>query len=361
MLVVATPCPLILATPIAFLSGISAASRRGVIVKNGGALEAMAKVDTFVFDKTGTITLGVPKVHSVKTYSVVRESSILEIAASLDQLSVHTFAHALASYAQSKPAMKLSYPESFRESFGDGVEGVLNNVKYIFGKFSFLQKKGVVISDEVQQTHLKNKAEGIIPVYLSDGVIVLGVVYFKDEVRADAGGLFAQLQAIKKTTMLLTGDKEAVAKQVVATLAINSYKAECTPEDKLNEIEILQKNMHVVAMIGDGVNDAPALAKANVGIALGSHGATAASDTADMVIISGAISRVYDAFIIARHSVSVARQGILIGIGLSSVCMIIASFGGLSPIKGALIQEGIDIAVILYALRASVVPGLTKI
>ncbi len=353
VLVVATPCPLILATPIAFMSGMSLASRRGIIVKNGGALEALDKVKTFVFDKTGTVTLGAPSIHKVHSYSSLTEDEILEISASLDQLSVHILAHSLVKHVNSK-ALEVTYPEKFKEVFGDGVSGEVKGVPYIFGKLSFLENLGVSIPREILKSHEEEREEGVIPVYLARHNELIGVVYFLDEVRADAKELFVNLKKSGAARMiLLSGDKDKVAKKVAESLNISEYKAEYLPDQKLSFIKSLQsEGKQSIAMVGDGVNDAPALSQADVGIALGTHGATAASDSADIVILSGGVGLVHDAYKIAKRSLSVAREGIFIGIGLSSIFMVVALFGYLAPFWGAIIQEGIDVAVILYALRA---------
>lgn len=356
VLVVATPCPLILATPIAFMSGMSSASRRGIIVKSGGALEALDRVKTFVFDKTGTVTLGTPNIYAIHTYSSLSETEVLKISASLDQLSVHILARSLVEHMEKNNIGNLSYPENFKESFGDGVSGEINGVEYVFGKLSFIKKLGVSISTEVTKLHEEEKMEGIIPVYLSRGKDLLGAVFFRDEIREDAKELFVNLKTSGASRIiLLSGDKELVAKPIATSLGISECKAECLPDQKLDFIKEIQiKDKEVVAMVGDGVNDAPALTQADVGIALGTHGATAASDSADIVIISGSVGLVHDAYLIAKRSLGVAREGIFIGIGLSSIFMIVALFGHLIPFWGAIIQEGIDVAVILYALRAGI-------
>ena len=161
--------------------------------------------------------------------------------------------------------------------------------------------------------------------------------------------------------ILLSGDKELVARPIAESLGISECKADCLPDQKLDFIKDLQnKDKDIVAMVGDGVNDAPALAQANVGIALGTHGSTAASDSADIVIISGSVGLVHDAYLIAKRSLGVAREGIFIGIGLSSIFMVVALLGKLPPFWGAMIQEGIDVAVILYALRAGIAVKTTK-
>ncbi|MCX6755738.1 MAG: heavy metal translocating P-type ATPase [Candidatus Nomurabacteria bacterium] len=352
VLVVATPCPLILATPIAFMSGMSRASRVGIIVKNGGALELLSKVDMCVFDKTGTITMGIPAIHEIKGFAGIAEDEVIKIAASLDQLSVHIFARSLVDHAHSK-SHKLIYPDDFKEVFGDGVNGIVNGEKYFFGKLAYLVKNGIVVSDELNKEYVKTRNEGVIPVYLGKGTNLIGMISFKDEIRPEARKVFSDLSTLGiKRFMLLSGDKESVAVSIASSMKINEYKAECLPDEKLTVVRDLQKSGLKVAMIGDGVNDAPALAQADVGIALGSHGATAASESADIVIVSGSIEKVPEAYKIAVRTVRVAREGIFIGIGLSAVCMFVSLSGKLLPLYGALIQEGIDIVVILYALRA---------
>lgn len=354
VLVVATPCPLILATPIAFMSGMSRASRAGIIVKNGGALELLSRIDMCVFDKTGTITMGVPAIHEVKSLSGISSDEIIKISASLDQLSVHIFARALVDHAHANiNTHKLIYPNDFKEVFGDGVEGLINGEKYYFGKLAYLVKNGIKVSDELNKEYIKIRNEGVIPVYLGKGGELLGVVAFRDEVRPEARKVFSDLSTLGvKRFMLLSGDKENVASAIASDMKINEYKAGCLPDEKLIVIRDLQKSGLKIAMIGDGVNDAPALAQSDAGIALGSHGATAASESADIVIVSGSIEKVPEAYKIASRTVRVAREGILIGIGMSVVCMFFSLAGYLEPLYGALIQEGIDIIVILYALRA---------
>jgi len=351
VLVVATPCPLILATPIAFMSGMSRASKKGIIVKNGGALEALASVDMGVFDKTGTITVGVPKIYKVKSFHGMKEGEVLSTAASLDQLSVHVFAKSLVSYAQENN-LKLRYPSDFKELFGDGVSGKVGDENFYFGKLKFLKSFGISTIGVSEEDGVSIES-GVVPVYLGNKDKVVGVIYFKDEIRPEAKKVFSDLSFLGiKRFMLLSGDKDGVARAVASSMKINEYKAECLPDEKLSVIKDLQKSGLKVAMIGDGVNDAPALTQSDVGIALGAHGGTTASDSADMVVVSGSIEKIPDAYKIAKRTVRVAREGIFIGIGLSVFFMFFALFGKLPPLYGALIQEGIDIIVILYALRA---------
>lgn len=353
ILVVATPCPLILATPIALISGISKAAKRGIIIKNGGALEGLAAAKSFVFDKTGTITLGVPNVlKMISLEKKFSEMEILRIASSLDQLSVHILARSLVDHAVKNEGLTLSYPLSFKEYFGDGVIGVVDGTEYMFGKLGFIEAQGIDIPHTVKDDHEKIRGAGNIGVYLATKEKIIGAIYFADMLRGDSVQVFEQLrkQNIEKI-MMLTGDHKDVAEKIAKMVGITEFRADCLPEDKLNVIKSLQENFRPLVMIGDGVNDAPALTQADVGIALGGTSETASSDTADIVIVSPDLSRVTEAFTIAKRSLSVATQGIWIGIGLSFACMVLSLFGYIEPLTGALIQEGIDVIVILNALR----------
>jgi heavy metal translocating P-type ATPase len=350
VLVVATPCPLILATPIAIISGMSKSAHRGVIIKNGGALEMLAKVRTFVFDKTGTVTLGTPTVERIEAFGIGAHA-MLSIAASLDQLSTHVLARALTAYAE-KNKTKLLYPKNFTEQFGDGVTGDVTGKKYAFGKLSYIRTIAKACPPEVLRFHDQVQAEGRIAVYLADQETVVGAIVFADAIRGEARQLFDTLkkEGIQRV-VLLTGDKESRAKNVAEELGIAEYRSDCLPEDKLAFIETIPLIGHPVAMIGDGVNDAPALAKADVGIALGAHGKTASSDVADIVILHNSIMRVSDVLSISRTTMKIAKQGIWFGMGASIVLMCLALAGLIPPLYGALLQEGIDVLVIVNALR----------
>lgn len=350
VLVVATPCPLILATPIAMLSGMSRSSERGIIIKDGGSLERLASIDTFVFDKTGTVTLGEPFVSEIIAFEKTEEE-ILLLSASLDQLSSHVLARALTRYAREKN-INLLYPKNFSEQFGDGVTGTINDVEYVFGKKSFIEKYTTTFTDEARTLYTHATQGGSMVVFLANKDTVLGALCFKDILREDSGSLFEKIttQGIQNI-ILLTGDQKERAEDIGKKLHVTEVVSECLPEDKVQKIIELKKNGSQVVMIGDGINDAPALAEAHVGIALGSHGKTAASDTADIVILSQSISKVYDVWHIAKKTVSLAKNGIFIGIGLSTLAMVLSVLGYIHPVGGALLQEGIDIIVIINALR----------
>ncbi|MCX6757697.1 MAG: heavy metal translocating P-type ATPase [Candidatus Nomurabacteria bacterium] len=352
VLVVATPCPLILATPIAMISGISRAAKRSIIVKNGGALEVLAETNAFIFDKTGTLTLGQPEIIEVISFGK-EKNEVLRISASLDQLSLHVLARSLQNYAL-KNNIALTIPTNFRENFGEGVSGDIEDQIYFFGKLKFLERNGINISKEVFERHLSFQEKGQIAVYAGNKDGVLGIVVFADIVRPETKSLFSDLKknGLEKIVML-TGDKKSVAEIISKQLEIDDIHAEALPENKVFEVQDHQRQFGKVAMIGDGVNDAPALATADVGISMGQHGSSASSDSSDIVIMVDNLDRVGEAYIIAKKTLKIAKQGIFFGIGVSIILMIFAAFGYISPIYGALIQEGLDVIVILNALRVS--------
>lgn len=351
VLVVATPCPLILATPIAIMSGMSNSSKRGVIVKDGGALETLARVNTFIFDKTGTVTVGLPKVVRIVSFEKITQDGILQIASSLDQPSTHILSKSLQTFSKEK-SLSLSYPKNFQETFGDGIEGIINDQTYFLGKKSFILKKLNSTSPEIENIYKEaSEAEQMI-IFLANSKGVVGAILFQDSPHPEAKAMFTQLTIDGvKNLLLLTGDKETAAKRIAGELGITSYISECLPDDKLKYIQRLQNKGGVVAMVGDGVNDAPALAGADVGIALGTHGKTAASDVADMVILSQSIEQISTAHSIAQKTIYLAKQSIFVGIGASCVAMLFSAGGFITPLYGAILQEGIDVLVILNALR----------
>lgn len=361
VLVVATPCPLLLATPIAIISGMGKASKRGIIVKDGVALEMLSRIHTFVFDKTGTITLGTPEVAHVITFGTTSEEKILRIAASLDQLSTHTFARALLLYAHNKKVL-LEYPKKCKEHFGDGIEGEVDGIVYIFGKKLFVEEFIHTQENRIEIVHQEAVRDGAIAVFLADIHSVLGAVVFQDTLREEAGDLFLKLhtEGVKKT-IILTGDKKERGDAVAKLLHVTEVIGECLPDEKLKHIITLQKQGALVAMVGDGVNDAPALAQADVGIALGIQGQTASSEVADIVILSPSITRIYDVLHIAKKTITLAQQGIFFGIGASIFAMVLSAQGYIPPLVGVILQEGIDVVVIINALRLGSILALDDV
>ncbi|MEI8175012.1 MAG: heavy metal translocating P-type ATPase [bacterium] len=351
ILVVASPCPLILATPIAMISGISKAASRGIIIKNGTALEKLGEVKGLVFDKTGTLTLGVPEVVELISVSDMSADEVLRIAVSVDQLSAHIFARSLIQYANRK-SLELDYPESFEEVFGQGVKAKIKDQIYFFGKLKYIIDQNIIVKKEVGKMHEVFQQQSKTVVYLSNDKNLLGYIIFADIIRPETKLMFKSIKEHDVSRLImLTGDKKAVAENIANAVGITEFQAELLPEQKVEWLKKIQKEYGPMAMVGDGVNDAPALAIASVGIAMASHGATVASEVGDVVIMVNNIERVHDALHIAQNVMKLAKQGIFFGMGVSIILMIFALFGYISPIFGALAQEVLDVIVIINALR----------
>lgn len=350
VLVVATPCPLILAAPIAFVAGMSRAAQRGIIVKHGGVFEGISRSRQFFFDKTGTLTFGIPQVARIHVAGTFSELDVLRYAASLEQLSTHIIARGVVQYARAQAAT-LSYPEHAKEQYGYGIEGVVSGRRVLLGKAAFLSDSKVSIATDVTERVAAIKKAGGIVVYVAIDGVLAGVIECEDTIRPDVAGVMQSIAAAGFHTTLVTGDSEERARSVQAAAGVESVVANCLPDDKVKLVQKMESEGQHVVMVGDGINDAPALAAATVGIALGAHGETASTESAHAVIMVDDISRVKDLLDISLRTMFIARQSILAGIILSVCAMIAALFGYLPPVMGAFIQEGIDVAVILNALR----------
>ena len=346
--VVATPCPLILAAPIALMSGLSRAARAGIVVKGGGAIERLGSVRTVLLDKTGTITLGQPVLGRVVSLDGIPGDEALRLAASLDRLSAHPLAAALVAGAQQR-GLELTVPEQVTESFGHGIDGVVDGHRVLVGSARWLAAHGLELPPDRELDGAAAKA------YVGVDGAAAGLFLLEDRLREDASLLVPRLRAAGvKHIAIVTGDKTAAAERIAAELRVDRIYAEQTPQQKLEVVRALKsrRELRDVLMVGDGVNDAPALAAADVGIAMGTIGATVSSETADAVILVERVDRVADAIEIGRRALFIARQSVLIGIGASLVAMAFAAAGYIPPVAGALLQEVIDVGVILNALRA---------
>lgn len=334
VLAIATPCPLIIATPIALLGGVNSAAKRRIIVKKLASLETLAKVDTVVFDKTGTITLGRPKLTQVNLLTdKFTQLKILSIAESLERNSLHPLAKALVVYARENHAPTY-HAQDVQEVIGKGISGVVEKQKFTLAK----------VKDEV----------GMAIELTSDGRR-LAIFKFDDEIKTDSIESFKKLQKLGLILKIFTGDKLKSAQEIVKQINLNiEVKAQMSPEDKQEGIKDLQESGKTVAMVGDGINDAPSLALADVGLVFSNEEQTAASEAADIVFLGGDFSQVYSSLQIAKRTIKIALQSILFGIGLSVTGMAFAGLGYIPPIYGAGLQEVIDVAVILNALRASI-------
>ncbi|GHO99939.1 hypothetical protein KSF_099870 [Reticulibacter mediterranei] len=373
VLVVATPCPLILATPIAIMSGIDLAARHGIIVKSGAAIEQLGEVDVAVFDKTGTLTLGIPQVTEMLLLEEQRlsteertlwEERLLRLAASVEQLSTHILANAIVDAAQERQ-LTLIPASDFQEVFGKGVQGtVIENVSGVeqasmggvtvvaVGNRSFMRQLLITLPPALLEERERRTEQGQIASFVALDGHCVGLIVLEDVPRPELAGLAPALKREGITeTVLLTGDSEIVAEQIGDLAHIDRVVARCLPEEKVHVIREYVKKKRKVLMVGDGVNDAPALASATVGMALGAQGLTAAASAADAVLLSTEILRVVSAVHIGRRALRIALQGIWLGMGLSVIAMCFAAYGAIEPAVGAILQEGIDVLVILNALR----------
>jgi heavy metal translocating P-type ATPase len=348
VLVVATPCPLILAAPIAFVCGVSRAARHGIVVKGTPALEALGRARTVLLDKTGTLTLGVPSVERVAPADGIAADELLRLAASVDELSAHVMAEALVHDAERR-GLRLSEARDVVERPGEGIEGGVDGRRVAVGSAAFMAARGV--GGKPGPPAGPGRAHVLVAV---DGSLA-GTIVMADRARPDAACAVADLrEAGAQRVAMVTGDDRATAHAVAAGVGLEEVYADCRPGDKLALLEAIRRDpgSRPVVMVGDGVNDAPALAAADVGVAIAGAGATVSTEAADVVITVDRIDRVAAALRIGRRSLAIARQSVLAGMGLSLAAMVVAALGHLPPVAGALLQEGIDVAVILNALRA---------
>jgi heavy metal translocating P-type ATPase len=351
VLVVATPCPLLLAVPIAMVSGISRAAHRGVIFRGGGALEALAQTKNVVIDKTGTVTVGRPVLRSIAVFDdSVSEREVLSMAASVDQVSSHILARSIVEAAHER-GLEFSMPNDASEQHGAGVSAKLGGREVSVGKLAWILDGS---PEPAAITAFRSRVSKVSPtvVYITIDGAITGALVFDDQVRADAAYTIRALRrtGVRKVVMA-TGDHPLVARSVGMAIGVDDILAEATPEEKVFMLEDLQRT-GTTAMVGDGINDAPALAAADVGVAMGARGATASSEAADVVLVVDRLQRLVDAIEIAQRTRRIATESVIVGMGLSLVAMSVATFGLLAPIVGALVQEGIDVIAILSSLRA---------
>lgn len=340
VLVVASPCPLILAAPVALVAGMSRSSRNGIVVKNGTTIEKLARAKSIAFDKTGTLTEGKLSVDEIKVVSdKISIEDLITYAASGEQESSHILARSLVAYAK-EHEMSLYPVTNLEEVTGQGIQAKVNNQEIRVGKAMFAGSQTELDSEKTV-------------VYISLNNQYIGYITFTDIVRKESANTITALNelGINKTVML-TGDQQSIADQIASEIGIPEVHAECLPAEKINVLKTLSEEDRPAIMVGDGVNDAPALAVADIGIAMGAHGSTAASESADAVILKDDLSRVSEAVRLSQDTMRIARQSVLIGIVICVVLMLIASTGVIPALLGAALQEVIDTVSILSALRA---------
>ncbi len=361
VLVVATPCPLIIATPLAVLSAVNRAAALNIIVKGGAAIEQAGAVETVVFEKTGTLTTGQPVLDEVRFLAELpgegggddraKRRDLLRWIAAVEMFSSHTLAAAVVRAAREEGAA-IAPASELHEAPGTGVSGKVEGRRVVIGSPGYLRSQAVPVSaaEDAERARL-GRGTDVTSCVGVDGRLV-ALVRFADRLRPEAPALMRRLQALGiRRTVMLTGDAPETARAVAGQLGIAEARARLQPEEKVAAVRELARESAVM-MVGDGINDAPALATSSVGVAMGGYGAGIATDAADVVITVENVARVADAIEIGRRMVGVARQGILFGIGASVGLMLLASLGYIAPATGALLQEALDLAAILNALRA---------
>jgi len=348
VLVVATPCPLILAVPVAIVAGLSRAAKLGILIKGGKAIETLARVRALVIDKTGTLTHGQAKIVSTRVTDSITPDGLLQIAASLDQASKHIIAQTIVAEARGK-GLVLAIPTEVVETPGEGIVGRVDGRAVMVGGAHFIAGK---VADSGLATLGRDRAPGALAVAVAIDGKLAGLMILSDELRVGTEAMLHELRALGiERIVLATGDRHEVAEAVAAGLSIDLVRSELTPDQKILVVLSERKNGPVM-MIGDGVNDAPALAAADIGLAMGAKGAAASAEAADVVLLVDQLDRVLPAIRIARRSRFIALQSVIAGMGLSILAMIAAALGYIVPVEGALLQEVIDVAVIFNALRA---------
>lgn len=350
VLVVATPCPLILAAPVAFVGGINRAARRGIVVRHGGAIEALARIDTVVFDKTGTVTVGYPTVSSVQAEPPWSDAEVLAHAAAVEESAGHALARSIVAAARTRGATPL-YAQGVREAPGRGVTGRVQGAEVVVGSRSLVAESAPEAAAILAG---RPRDRDDLHAFVAIGGRPAGIIGFADRPRAGIGETMAGLERLGIARVaLLSGDHGPTAEAVGRALGFREAVGDLLPGDKVRWVERVRSEGRRVLMVGDGINDAPALSAASVGMAVARHGGGIAAEAADVVLLADDPRRVPEAIALGRRTLGIARLSVGIGLGLSGIGMLVAAWGYLPPVAGALAQEAIDLAVILNALRAA--------
>jgi heavy metal translocating P-type ATPase len=350
VLVAATPCPLILAAPVAFIAGVARSARRGILVKGGGPLEKLARAHTVLFDKTGTLTVGGARLLSIEAAPGERVEDVLRLGACLEQASQHVLAGAVVAAALAR-GLPLQMPTQASETAGSGLHGIIGRKRVSAGSGDMIFA-GRRPEPWAARAMRRASWRSALIVFVAVEGRPIGALLLADELRSETPHAIRMLRAAGIVRIVMvTGDRAAVAQTIGAALDLDSVLADRVPSDKVDAVRAEQR-LHPTIMVGDGINDAPALAAADVGIAMGARGASASSEAADVVILADRLDRVGEAIVIARRARRIALESIMVGMALSGLAMLAAVAGFLLPVPAALVQEGIEGADILTGLRA---------
>jgi heavy metal translocating P-type ATPase len=356
VLVVATPCPLILATPVALIGGINLAARRGLIFRSGTALEQLGSVTAAVFDKTGTLTIGRPRVRTVRSLPPWSEDKVLRLAASVEQGSGHLLARTVVEAGEAA-GLALTAPRGVVEAPGRGVSGRVGAHVVSIGARSFILEQHPDTAAALADAATWHDAEEALRAWVAIDGALAGTVVYADELRPGLPALFDTLRAAGvRRTILLSGDTQTNADAVARAVGIPVARGDMLPPDKVAAVRALLDEGERVVMVGDGTNDAPALSAATVGVVLAAHGGGIAAEAADVVLLADDVALLETGITISRRTLHIARLSIWVGLGLSAAAMVAAAAGYVPPTLGAVLQEGIDIAAILNAVRAAAPP-----
>lgn len=351
VLVVATPCPLIIATPVAVIGGINRAARRSIVVRNGSALELLSRVDTVVFDKTGTLTIGHPAVASVESLRGLDANALLRLAAAIEVGSGHLLARSTVTEARDR-GLTIPRASEITEYAGRGVSGTVDGQRVTVGERSIVSERHPALADAIAEFH--GGQDGGLRAFVAVGDDALGVIRYADRLRSGLEDFGPRLAARGLSrVLLLSGDHTDNVQKIAAEVGITEARGDQLPQDKVAAVKALEAEGRHVLMVGDGTNDAPALAAATVGVALAAHGGGISAEAAGVVLLADDVMRVEEAVAIGQRTVRIAKQSIGVGLALSAAGMVVAALGYLPPTAGALVQEAIDIAVIVNALRAA--------
>lgn len=347
ILVVFCPCALVLATPTAIMAAIGNATKHGFLVREGDALERLAKVSKITFDKTGTVTYGTPQVTAVKSVSHFTENEIYALAAAVEQLSEHPLGKAILRCYKQSTSEDVSSCEQFQMLLGRGVSAVIKGKTVLAGNIKMLTESFIAVSSDVQADTDAYLQKGSTVIYLAVDGTLAGYVVLSDTVRTESTQMIDQLQNLGVQPVLLTGDNENAARAIARELHISEVHANCLPEDKLNYIGEYQKNGEPVCMIGDGINDAPALKKADVGIAMGGIGSDIAVDAADIALVDDEVKEFPHLLALSKRMMTTIKLNLTFSMTLNFIAIGLAFPGILNPVIGALVHNAGSVLVII--------------